>query len=86
MKKITIFHVFILLAFSFLSISLQAQNQSCLDFDGNNDYVKYNDDATLVRMDGATDYTIEAWIYPKSSTVAEYDRVLQEKKLNVLSN
>ena len=77
MKKITIFHVFILLAFSFLSISLQAQNQSCLDFDGNNDYVKYNDDATLGRMDGATDYTIEAWIYPKSSTVAEYDRVLQ---------
>ncbi len=56
---------------------LQAQNRYYLDFDGSNDYVKYSDDATLGRMDGATDYTIEAWIYPVDGRVAEYDRVLQ---------
>ncbi len=54
-----------------------AQNNSFLDFDGSNDYVKYSDDATLGRMDGATDYTIEAWIFPVDGRVAEYDRVLQ---------
>ncbi len=54
-----------------------AQNRNYLDFDGSNDYVKYTDDATLGRMDGATNYTIEAWIYPIDGRVAEYDRVLQ---------
>lgn len=54
-----------------------AQNRNFLDFDGSNDYVKYNDDDTLGRMDSATDYTIEAWIYPVDGRVAEYDRVLQ---------
>jgi hypothetical protein len=53
------------------------QNTSFLDFDGDDDYVKYVDDATLGLMDGATDYTIEAWIFPASGRVAEYDRVLQ---------
>ncbi len=53
------------------------KNYAYLSFDGDNDYVKYSDDATLGRMDGATDYTIEAWIYPVDGTVAEYDRVLQ---------
>jgi len=45
----------------FLNIS-NGQNTSCLSFDGYNDYVRYTDDATLGRMDGATDYTIEAWV------------------------
>ena len=68
----------ILLAFIlFASGNLLAQNRNYLDFDGSNDYVKYTDDGTLGRMDGATDYTIEAWIYPISGRVAEYDRVLQ---------
>ena len=53
------------------------QNEYYLDFDGSTDYVKYTDDATLGRMDGASDYTIEAWIYPVDGRVAEYDRVLQ---------
>ncbi len=40
-----------------------AQNQYYLDFDGSNDYIRYADDATLGRLDGASNYTIEAWIY-----------------------
>ena len=52
-------------------------NVSTLKFDGSNDYVRYNDNSTLGIMDGATNYTIEAWIRPFSATVAEYDRVLQ---------
>ncbi len=54
-----------------------AQNEHYCGFDGSDDYIKYNDDAILGRMDAATDYTIEAWVYPISATVAEYDRVLQ---------
>ena len=56
---------------------IMRKNYAYLSFDGNDDYVKYSNDATLGLLDGATDYTIEAWIYPNSSTVAEYDRVLQ---------
>ncbi len=56
---------------------LLRKNSAYLSFDGSNDYVKYNDDATLGRLDGATDYTLEAWIYPVDGTVAEYDRVFQ---------
>ncbi len=51
--------VFMLL-FSLLS---QAQNQYYLDFDGSNDFVKYIDDSKLEGMNGATKYTLEAWVY-----------------------
>ncbi len=45
------------------------KNYAYLSFDGSNDYVKYSDDATLDRMNGATDYTIEAWIkIPKGTS------------------
>jgi len=62
--------------FALLSSSF-GQNEYYLDFDGNNDYVKYSDDATLELLDAASDYTIETWIYPVDGTIAEYDRVLQ---------
>ena len=52
-----------------------SSNQYYLSFDGN-DYVKYTDDELLGRMDGASNYTIEAWIYPDTN-VATYDRVFQ---------
>jgi len=68
---------FLLAFILFASGNLLAQNRNYLDFDGSNDYVRYNNDATLELMDGATDYTIEAWIYPISGRVANYDRVLQ---------
>jgi hypothetical protein len=67
----------ILLLLILFASTLVAQNQAFLKFDGSNDYVKYFDDATLDKMDGAADYTIEAWVYPIDGTVAEYDRVLQ---------
>ncbi len=51
----------ILLLGSFVS-SFAVNNTSSLDFDGINDYVRYADDATLGRMDGASSYTIEAWV------------------------
>ncbi len=67
-----------LLAFMlFFSLLSQAQNQYYLDFDGSNNYVRRVDNDTLQRMDGAANYTIEAWIYPIDGRVAEYDRVLQ---------
>ena len=52
-----------------------AQNYYILEFDGVDDYVRYTDDDTLGIMDGATDYTLEAWIYP--DTFQSYDRVFQ---------
>ncbi len=52
-----------------------AQNYYILEFDGVDDYVRYTDDDTLGIMDGATDYTIEAWVYP--DTFETYDRVMQ---------
>ncbi len=53
----------------------QTANTYYLSFDGN-DYLRYSDDSWLGMLDGATDYTIEAWIYP-TADVATYDRVLQ---------
>jgi hypothetical protein len=35
---------------------------NCLDFDGNNDYVEVGD----VLIDGLSDVTLEAWIYPQT--------------------
>ncbi len=40
-----------------------AQNQYFLDFDGSNDYVKYTSDSKLEGMNGASNYTLEAWVY-----------------------
>jgi hypothetical protein len=58
-----------------LAFSLMAQNHYILEFDGVNDYVRYANDSYLQMLDGATDYTIECWIYP--TTFQTYDRVLQ---------
>ena len=43
------------------------QNRNYLEFDGTNDYVKYTSDSKLQGMNGASNYTIEAWIYVPSS-------------------
>ena len=45
-----------------------------LDFDGSDDNAYYYDDATLGRLDGATDWTIELWVYPHS--IGQYDTPL----------
>jgi hypothetical protein len=59
-----------LLAFFFLVFanSLFAQNYALL-FDDVDDRVYYADDITLDIIDGATSFTLEAWIYPNSTTV-----------------
>lgn len=77
--KQTIFKLigsFILLT-SFSIYGYSQNNVSTLKFDGIDDYVRYGDDATLGKMDGATNYTMECWIRPYSAKVAEYDRILQ---------
>jgi len=78
MKKQYFLRLFILSIILFgIKYNAIGQNLNYLEFDGNNDYVKYTDDGTLGKMDAASNYTIESWIYPVSGRVAKYDRVLQ---------
>ncbi len=75
LKKLMFIWVLVML---FSGLTLHAQNRNFLSFDGN-DYVKYVDDATLDRMSGATSFTIEAWIFPKSGAeLQKNDRILQQ--------
>lgn len=71
-KTVLLFTVVLLLG---MIGKARSSNQYYLSFDGD-DYVKYTDDNLLGIMDGASDYTIEAWVYPDTK-VATYDRVLQ---------
>lgn len=57
MKKI------VLLAGVLVSILSYSQNETCLDFDGVNDYVYVGDVHNL----GVNDFTLEAWVYSNSS-------------------
>ena len=62
--KIGVCAVFLL---SFLSTSsLSAQSSNALDFDGSNDWVNCGTDPSIV-LNGSTSFTLEAWIYPRSS-------------------
>ena len=74
MKKLFIY--LFLTIFFLLSFSAFAQNEYILEFDGN-DYIRYADDGEtqLDLMDGASDFTIEAWIF--INTWGDYNRVLQ---------
>jgi hypothetical protein len=58
----------LLVIMALFSFSANAQDY-CLQFNGVDQRVFYADDATLDIMDGATSYTIEAWIYPTGTTV-----------------
>ena len=59
MKKVILFILTI-----FLSTAVLAQNNvNVLEFDGSDDYVRYASDATLERVNSATNYTFEAWVY-----------------------
>jgi len=64
MKK----QLFLLFVASFFLQGLIAQDY-VLEFDGIASRVRYDDDATLQMMNGATDYTIEVWIKPNSSDI-----------------
>ena len=56
------------------------KNYGLLYFDGANDYVRYNSETYLEMMDGAKAYTIEAWVYPKSGSVAHNDFFINRVK------
>ncbi len=57
------------------SLLMAQTNQYYLSFDGG-DYLKYFNDSYLQMLDGATDYTMEAWVYPDTN-VQKYDRIFQ---------
>ncbi len=53
-------------------------NKYFLDFDGVDDYLKYNDEtSSIAKMDSAVNYTVECWVYPKSSTI--HNKVLLKR-------
>lgn len=67
--------LFLLLVLTSLSIS--AQTDYCLKYDGVNSRVKYSTDTTLDNLNGATDYTIEAWFYPTDTDI--HNRVILKR-------
>jgi len=75
MKKTYFFKTIILLSFVLFwaGNGLMAQNENYLDFDGTNDYVVISDNTTLDKMNSASEYTVEAWIYISSWT--NYKRI-----------
>ncbi len=71
--KTTLSFLLLLLLPGFVS----AQSDYCLKFDGINSRVKYTTDATLDNLNGATDYTIEAWFYPTDTDI--HNRVILKR-------
>ncbi len=59
----------LLLSFVLLIQSIAFAQDYTLLFDGANSRVKYPNDTTLDMMNGATDYTIEAWFYPTDADI-----------------
>lgn len=65
MKK----QLLLLLTFAVLIQGTIFAQDYCLQYDGIGSRVQYPNDATLDLMNGATDYTIEAWVYPTSEDI-----------------
>ena len=65
MKK----QLFYLLTIALFTQSFVFAQDYVLEFDGLNSRVKYTNDATMDLMNGATDYTIEAWFHPTSADI-----------------
>ncbi len=65
MKK----QLLLVLTFALFAQSFVFAQDNCLKFDAVNSRVQYPNDATLDIMNGATDYTIEAWIKPTSTSI-----------------
>ena len=52
-------------------------NSNVLEFDGYNDYAVYPNDVALQKLDGASDYTLEAWLFiADESDINEYDVII----------
>ena len=55
-----------------------AGNKYYLNFDGIDDYLKYDDESSAIAlMDSAENYTIECWVYPKSGEI--HNKVLLKR-------
>ena len=75
MQKHYFFRLFILsILFFGMNYSAIGQNHYYLDFDGSNDYVYRADNSALDKLNNASSYTIEAWIY--ISTWKDYQRIV----------
>ena len=61
--------LFLLMLLVLTSIDISAQSDYCLKYDGIDSRVKYNTDVTLDNLNGAADYTIEAWFYPTDTDI-----------------
>jgi len=64
------------LAFALFAQTFYAQDY-VLEFDGVDSRVKYDNDATLDIMNGATDYTIEVWVKPTATSI--HNKVLVKR-------
>jgi len=59
----------------------QGRFHSAIDFDGSNDYVTINDDASL-DIDSATgEFTLEAWVYPHISGGDQWQGIISKRPL-----
>ena len=70
---LTVAIIITVILLSGISFNILAQNQYYLDFDGSNDYGYRIDNSVLDRMNNASEYTIEAWIY--IPTWVDYQRI-----------
>ena len=72
MKK----QLFILVLLAGFIFTANAQDY-CLHFNGDTSRVKYSNDSQLDLLNGATDYTIEAWFYPTDADI--HNRVILKR-------
>ncbi|MEA2042353.1 MAG: LamG-like jellyroll fold domain-containing protein [Bacteroidota bacterium] len=61
--------LFILVVMLFSMQSMFAQDDYVIEYDGIDQRVYYETDASLDQLNGATDYTIEAWVKPLSTDI-----------------
>jgi len=55
-------------------------NDQNLEFDGTDDYIVYTNDAALQKLDGASNYTLEAWLYiSNEGDIDQYDIIFMRE-------
>ncbi|APZ44823.1 hypothetical protein BW723_00310 [Polaribacter reichenbachii] len=69
--QITLFFIFLANVFTY------AQTDYVLEFNGVDQRIKYETDATLDKLNGVSDYTIEVWVKPLSTEI--HNRVILKR-------